>query len=401
MAHILITVSEFPKLTETFVLSNALHYEAQGHRVGIFHIKPYRHGEVVHPHARVILPRGFTFGWFDRDSAGGLVAEVLRAPGAVLALLGQIGAAFWREPKRLAASVALFPKAAALAGYCRREQVDHIHAEFAGYPATAAWIAAKLSGVPFSFSAHAHDIFLTQSLLVTKAREAVFVRAISRFNRAFLANIPGFPADKTEVLRCGVSLPEEAAPPVLANDQPLRIVFVGALLPRKGVDVLLRALADLPKDRDWHLDIIGGGSQDGALRALAQALALENVVFHGPQSSDVVRTAMSEAHVVAVPSREGEGGRSEGIPVVIMEALSLSRPVISTRLSGIPELVEDGVTGLLCPPDDAPALRDALLRIWGDYDAARHMGAAGRRRVVEDYDITQTADALLTRILDR
>ncbi|SLN45931.1 glycosyltransferase family 4 protein [Pseudooctadecabacter jejudonensis] len=400
MAHILITVSEFPKVTETFVLSNALHYQEQGHRVGIFHVKPFRDAEVVHPHARPILQAGFTFGWFDRRSAAALAAETLRAPHRVLGLFGQIGAAFWREPKRLAATLALFPKATALARHCRREGVDHIHAEFAGYPATAAWVAAKLSGVPFSFSAHAHDIFLTQSLLVTKATEASFVRAISHFNRDFLARIDGFPADKICVLRCGVSLPQEVPVPDLQAGQPLRIVFVGALLPRKGVDVLLRALSDLPQGFEWSLDIIGGGSQDASLRKLAATLTLKNVTFHGPQSSDVVRAAMAEAHVVVVPSREGEGGRSEGIPVVLMEALSLARPVITTRLSGIPELVEDGVTGLLCPPDDVDALRAALLRLREDYPAARAMGRRGRERVAEDFDITKTADALLTRILE-
>lgn len=396
---ILIVVSDFPKVTETFALLNALHYTEAGHPVSIFHLKPFRHAELVHDHARPIIERGFTFGWLDGHSLRGLIWALSR-PRALFGSVGHIASAFWKEPKRLMASLALIPKTCAMAMHAQENNVDHIHAEFAGYPATSAWVASRLTGIPFSFSAHAHDIFLTQNLLAQKARHAEFVRSISDFNIDFLSAVPAFPADKLKLLRCGVKLMDDAPLPAPPSQQtPLRILFVGALLPRKGVDVLLRACASLPASVNWQLDIIGDGSQRDMLQELAHTLGPDRVKFLGSKTSQDVRNAMQAAHLVVVPSRMGEGGRSEGIPVVLMEALSLSRPVISTQLSGIPELVEHDVTGLLCPPDDPNSIAQAIEQVYDDYPAAARLGAAGRDRITAEYDISKTAEALRQHII--
>jgi len=395
---ILIVVSDFPKVTETFVLSNALHYLEAGHDVSVFHLKPFRRSELVHEHTRSVVSRGFTFGWFDTKAVTGLIWAFGR-PTRLGSALTKIIKAFWREPKRLAATLATVPKTCAMARQAAARNVGHIHAEFAGYPATSAWLAARLTDIPFSFSAHAHDIFLTQRLLAEKANDAAFVRSISHFNARFLSEVDSFPSDKIDVLRCGVTVGGELdLPPAPTAGAPLRIVFVGALLPRKGVDVLIRAAQLVAAEVPVTLDIIGGGSQDKMLRDLAAAHSW--IIFHGPQTSEQVRTAMANAHLVVVPSREGENGRSEGIPVVIMEALSLSRPVISTRLSGIPELVEHGVTGWLCPPDEVQALAQAIREVRSDYAQAARFGAAGRARIEAEYDITKTAEALRQRIVE-
>ncbi|CUH74964.1 glycosyltransferase [Tropicibacter naphthalenivorans] len=388
--RIVIIVSDFPKVTETFVLANALHYLDAGHDARIFHLKPFRTGEVIHGHAQRAIERGFTFGWL---SFGGLMWALGR-PRRLGRVVAQIVRGFAKEPKRLAASLAIVPKSCALARACARDGTGHIHAEFAGYPATSAWIAATLSGVPFSFSAHAHDIFLTQSLLAEKAQDARFVRVISRFNRDFLAALPSFPADRLEVLRCGVSLPEPTPTPSPAT--PWRLLFVGALLPRKGVEDLLEALSRLA-DLPIHLDVVGGGRLREGLEAMAQQMGLD-VTFHGAQPSDAVRARMRDAHLVVVPSKQGDGGRSEGIPVVLMEAMSEARPVVASRLSGIPELVEDGVTGRLSGPGDPAALAGAIRAALTDWQGTLEMAQRGRARVAEHYDIQKNAAALLARI---
>ena len=392
--RIVIVVSDFPKVTETFVLANARHFLARGHDVAVFHLKPFRHGETLHPDTDHVVARGIDLPWITGESARGLIWGLAR-PQRLLPLIASLVKAFAAEPKRLAASLAIVPKSLAMARRVTSDGTDHIHAEFAGYPATAAWIIAGMTGRPFSFSAHAHDIFLTQSLLATKARAARFVRAISRFNKSFLDALPGFPAGKTEVLHCGVTIPPDA--PLPATQSPLRLVFVGALLPRKGVQHLLAALDLLPDSLDWRLDILGGGALESDLRSRA-AHHGPRVTFHGPQGSDAVRAAMSAAHAVVVPSTTGEGGRSEGIPVVLMEALALSRPVITSRLSGIPELVIDGETGILTDPGDEPAIARAIEAISAHPGTAAAMGRAGRARVKAEFDIDQTAAALLRRI---
>lgn len=396
--RICVVVSDFPKVTETFVIANALHYLRAGHDVSVFHLKAFREDEVMHKHAQPVIATGFTFPWVWGASLSGLGWAMAR-PRRFVPLLGQILRAFAGEPRRLAATLALLPKSCAFARWADATRLDHIHAEFAGYPATAAWIAARLTDVPYSFSAHAHDIFLSQAGLMPKAQDARFVRVISDFNRRFLAALPGFPADKLQVLRCGVDVSGPTAlPPEPAAGAPWRLVFVGALLPRKGVDDLLSALALLPPDLAWHLDILGGGRLDATLREQAAALGMSNVTFHGPQPSDAVRAAMQAAHLVLVPSREGAGGRSEGIPVVLMEALSHARPVIASNLSGIPELVEDGVTGRLCPPGAPRDLAAAIIELLGNWPEARAMGERGRARVARDYNISQNAAALLAQI---
>ncbi|MBV7410688.1 glycosyltransferase family 4 protein [Maritimibacter sp. DP1N21-5] len=395
--RILIVVSDFPKVTETFVLANARHFLARGHDLGVFHLKPFRHGEVTHPDAAHVVARGIGLPWITGESLVGLLWGLSR-PALFLPVVARLVAAFWREPSRLTASLAILPKSLAMARQLRRDGTAHIHAEFAGYPATAAWIISTFSGVPFSFSAHAHDIFLTQGLLATKARAARFVRAISRFNKDFIEAVPGVPAGQVEVLHCGVALGNPAPlPPPPDATIPLRLLFVGALLPRKGVQHLIAALAALPEDLAWHLDVIGGGSMEPALRAQAAPLA-DRITFHGPRDAGAVRAAMRAAHAVIVPSVEGAGGRSEGIPVVLMEALAEARPVVTSRLSGIPELVVDGETGFLTEPGDEAALTRALMSLASDYPAAAAMGRRGRAKVEAEFDIDETAEALLRRI---
>lgn len=394
---IVVVVSDFPKVTETFVAANVLHYLSQGHDARVFHLKPFRRGEVVHEHTRPVVGRGFTFPWIGGPSAAALAWGLLRHPGAVLGAVAAICRAFRAQPRPLAASLAIVPKALALGRMARAQGVGHIHAEFAGYPATAAWIAARVSGVPFSFSAHMHDIFVSQGLLPQKARAARFVRAISDYNRRFLARLPGFPAEKLHVLRCGVSVAEPAPlPPAPGQGQALRILFVGSLIPRKGVAHLLRAVTMLPERIGWRLDILGGGPEGDRLRTQAAELGLgDRVRFAGPQAAAEVRAAMRAAHVLVVPSITDASGQSEGIPVVLMEALAEVRPVIASNLSGIPELVRDGETGWLTDPGDASAIAAALTRVNDDYDAAATLSRAGRALVAREYDIDRNAAALL------
>lgn len=393
-------VSDFPKVTETFALANVQEFRAAGHAAQVFHIKPFRSHEIVHPEAREVVDDAMHFGYFTLQTFGLAVRRALRRPMGVVRVVRHIVKAFWSQPRHLAVSMMLVPQALALAQKAKEDGVDFLYAEFAGYPATVAWIASRMTGIPFGFSAHAHDIFITQSLLSQKARDAVFVRTISDFNRRFLVEKAHVPMDKISVIRCGVvpALADAPAPEAPADGQPFQLLFVGALLPRKGVDVLLKALAWLPKDTDWRLRIIGGGSQEAALRDLAKTLPEGRVTFDGAQPSDVVHEAMAQAHLVIVPSIEGAEGRSEGIPVVLMEAMAHGRPVIASRLSGIPELVQAGVTGYLVAPGEVQALSTAIGRVMEEYPSALGLARAGQARVLADYNIGKNANALLELI---
>lgn len=395
--RILIVVSEFPKLTETFAYRNAVEYERLGHQVRIFHIKRFRKGEIVHDFMRGLVGRSFTFGYASPAALGALAQEAATAPLRLARLLGRILRAYRKEPLRGLAVLSYLPKALALGRWCRREGIDHINAEFAGHPATAAWIAAGVADIPFSFSAHAHDIFVSQALLVEKAQAATFVRTISRFNIAFLERLPGFPAGKLRLVRCGVTRDRlNPAGPLTPGKGPLRILYVGSLDARKGVGHLIDALAALPPELGWQARIVGGGALARDLTAQAEALGLaRRVRFDGPQTAEEVQRAFRNAHVAVVPSVVGREGRTEGIPVVAMEALAQGLPLIASALSGIPELVEDGVTGRLLPPSDAAVIARAITEIAADWPAAVAMGARGRDRIAAEYVVETNARALL------
>ena len=394
--NLLVVVSEFPKLTETFVYRNIAEYRRLGHRVSLFHVKPFRSDEILHEFAREIATDAFTFGYLDPSTLSGLIGEGLRRPGVVAGLSGEIIRAHLAQPKRGAIAMGVLPKGVALGRWCRENGIEHIHAEFAGFPATVAMIAGRVSGVPFSFSAHANDIFVSQALLPEKARAAAFVRTISDYNVDFLSKLDGFPEDRLRVIRCGVDASllraELPAPP---GDGPLRILYVGSLIEKKGVEHLVRAVARLQGSVPMQCRIVGRGDLSEPLKQTVHALGLDDVIrFDGPQEAAGVRAAYDWAHVVVVPSVQGPNGRAEGIPVVAMEALALGRPVIASALSGIPELIEQGVTGFLVPPGDPESIAAALAQIHGNWDAASAAGLRGRERIRSEYLVERNAAEL-------
>ncbi|SDD77000.1 Glycosyltransferase involved in cell wall bisynthesis [Paracoccus isoporae] len=393
---IVVIVSEFPKVTETFAYRNLVTYRRMGHDARLFHIKRFRSREVVHDFMAEVMRDAFSFGYLAPATLGAAAMETGRAPRRVARLLGLILDRHRREPMRGLAVLACLPKALALGRWCRRNRVDHIHGEFAGHPATVAMIAAEAAGIGFSFSAHANDFIVSQALLPEKARAARFLRTISRHNLARLENLPGLPREKLQLVRCGVSRDRLAGPlPTPPGCGPLRILYVGSLMPKKGVRHLIDALAALPRDLDWQARILGGGPLEETLRAQAATLGLSTRIrFAGAQPAEQVAQAFASSHLAVVPSVMGAQGRVEGIPVVAMEALAHGLPLIASALSGIPELVEDGVTGWLVPPGDPAAIAAAISAIAADWEAASAIGARGRARVAAEYVVEENAERL-------
>lgn len=397
---LLVVVSEFPKITETFAIANVLHYLSQGHDARVFHLKPFRHDEIVHDEARPVIETAFTYPWLSGPSLGALAATLVRRPVKLLAVISKIVAAMWRDPGRLAGTLAILPKSLALGRYAKSSSVDHIHAEFASHPATSAWIASEVYGVPFSFSAHMYDIFVSQSLLAEKSTKAEFVRTISDFNADFLSRIAGFAKEKIAIVRCGVDPARFPARDTLESGPPssFNITYVGSLQPRKGVDVLLRALVRLKYRDDWHLTVVGGGPESDRLKEMAKTDLPGRVTFAGPATMAQVKQAMYRADLVVVPSIVDKQNRSEGIPVVSMEALAAGCPVIASRLAGIPELIEDGATGHLFTPGNIDELAAKIEHVFAHYEQARIVANHGRARVLETYNINRNAAELLKLI---
>jgi len=390
-------MSRFPHLPETFILREMIELERQGWQVALYPLMRQQQ-PVIHPAAVPWIPRA-------RDLAlgsPGLWAANGRAWAQRPLRLGRLWGRMVREnlrcPNYLVRSVVLFPKAVAAARLMQQEGVVHIHAHYASHPALVAWVIHHLTGISYSMTAHAHDIFVRTAMLPTKLRDAAFVVAISEHNRDYLARVAGeWVRAKTHVVHCGVVPGDYPARPRLpAGGEPLEIVNVGSLQPYKGQRYLVEACGILRQRRiPFHCRIVGGGELRPALEQSIRELQLQGAVeLLGPQPQDEVSRILAGAHAYVQPSIITASGKMEGIPVSLMEAMASGLPVIATAISGMPELVRPAQTGWLVPPADAAALADALAALVADPASSSQLAAAGRELVVREFNLETNVAAL-------
>ena len=284
------------------------------------------------------------------------------------------------------------PVASAHARWIARSRPDHVHAHFASYPALAAWLSGRLTGVSYSFTAHAHDIFVQQCFLGAKIDGASFVATISEYNQRFLTPYRSGPRPPIEVVHCGID-PDAYRfdPRPLPERGPVRLLCVASLQEYKGHQVLLEALAAGGEaSARVELDLVGAGKLEGELRALARELGVEGRVrFHGNLPEPEVAHLLGEVDAFVLPSLRAADGRQDGIPVALMEAIASGRPVIASRISGIPELVREGESGALAEPGDPSDLARALTRL---VEGRLQLDpVAARERIERDFNISRTS----------
>jgi glycosyltransferase involved in cell wall biosynthesis len=283
-----------------------------------------------------------------------------------------------------------------LAGHCRRAGVRHLHAQFADAATDVALLVANYGGGGWTWSLAVHgpvEFYNVEALrLREKIARATFVQAISDFGRSQLMTLaPEDEWSKLHVVHCGIE-PDVYRPEPAAEraDGDLRIICVGRLVHLKGQSVLVEAVAEL-KRRGVGCRVVFVGDGPSGERLAAQAAALgtgAHVELLGSVGQHEIRRHYLEADVFCLPSF------AEGVPVVLMEAMALERPVVTTQIMGIPELVEHGVSGLLVPPGRVDRLADALQELATDSARRAEMGAAGRRKVVAEFDVNRSAERL-------
>ena len=278
------------------------------------------------------------------------------------------------------------------------DNVDHVHAHYATHPALAAWIIHELTGISYSITAHAHDIYVERAMLAEKIRAAEVVVTISEFNRQFLREkLGGWVLPKIQVIHCGVQ-PAQYQSKRRANqaDEAFEIVSIGSLQPYKGQIYLIEACALLhPLGIPFRCRISGGGELRGRLQTHIKQMGLAaEVQLTGPLPQETVTEILPEADCYVQPSVVAPSGKMEGLPVALMEALASELPTIATDMSGIPELVRNGETGLLVPQKEAGALANAIQKMFENPGWAKTLAQAGRKLVLAEFDLDKNCQQL-------
>jgi colanic acid/amylovoran biosynthesis glycosyltransferase len=379
-------VKSYPRFSETFIVREVLAREAQGEDVVIASLRATVDSRFHDLVSRVAAP----VSWIDPDarSAARLWDALEKVPdqAALRATL----------PALLAEDVGVAAQAARLARWVHEQRVDHLHAHFASLPGRTARLAARLAGVTYSVTAHAKDIFhsdVDQTRLAAVLHDADHVVTVSDFNLRYLRERHPLAASRIHRVYNGLDLSElRYAEPVL---RPRNIAAVGRLVPKKGFDDLLEAVALLRADGVLlHLDVAGTGPCEDALRAQARACGIEDTVrFHGPMPQhEVVRLLRGSAAFAAPCVVAGDGDR-DGLPTVLLEAMAVGTPCVSTPVTGIPEVVRDG-TGLLVPEHDPAALAKALRRLLDDATLRQRLARGARTLLERSFDVTSQAASL-------
>ncbi len=301
--------------------------------------------------------------------------------------------------RQLAFCFFYFVEAVMLARWMREKSLSHLHVHFATPAATVALILKRLASIEISITVHGPDEFydVPGYFLLEKLRSARFVCAIGFYARSQLMKIaPASQWDKFEVAPLGVD-PKLFEPQAIRTvSEMFEILCVGRLVPAKGQHVLISAVSQLVRSgRAVRLRLVGDGPDRQSLELEVRRLRLEeSVCFEGALNQDRIRQRYETADVFALASF------AEGIPVVLMEAMAMEIPCVTTWITGVPELIRHEIDGLLVGPSDVDALAAALLRLMDDAELRQRLGRAGRLRVQDRYDLSRNVTRL-AEIFDR
>jgi glycosyltransferase involved in cell wall biosynthesis len=358
-----------------------------------------QHQEVIHEEARPWLQRAHTVPWLSLRVLKANFTRLFQHPGQYFSLLGRVIRENLSSPKFLARALLLFPRAMWMADDFTKQGIDHIHAHYATHPALVAWLINQVTGISYSVTVHAHDIFVDKPMLATKLHDSMFISSISEFNRRYLVDLLGsWVQDKTEIVRMGVDPSYYPDGKKVGNGsaRKLEILSVGSLQPYKGHVYLVKACA-LLKQREipFRCRIVGGGDLYDLLHRTIQENQLEGLVeLLGPRTQAEVSSLLRTANCYVQPSVITSTGKMEGIPVALMEAMICGIPVVATSISGVPELVRPGETGWLVPPEDITALADALSGIYADPAEADRRAELGHQWVMDEFEISSNVRKL-------
>lgn len=372
----------FPVLSETFIGTEMRAMQRHGHRV--VPIAFTRAVGQAQP-ADMDLARATTYLEDVPFSAAFSALRHLR--------LSTLQAAAFVAVQRALPARSLVFQALKLAAVAQRSRCTHLHAHFALSTAATAIVAARLTGISASFVGHGFDVYTSQRDLGTKLRHVNFAVAVCQDMADDFRRLA--PNARVATVHCGVEAHRFTLDDSL-QERVWRLLFVGRMVEKKGVDTLLKSLAQIPLERRPGVDLLGDGPQRTALERLADELGVAtHVRFLGSRSADWIAEHGPHYVGLVAPFRVAANGDRDTGPVVAKEAMAMGLPVIASRLMGLREIVQDGRTGFLVPVEDVDALASAISRLVAMPETQRRaMGRAGRERLLELFTADAQAAAL-------
>jgi glycosyltransferase involved in cell wall biosynthesis len=387
-------VSRYPAVSHTFILREIDAVRQRGIAIDVASINEAGNREAMTQIERDEADR--TFYVKRAGAVGALKALVdlgMRHPGKLLAGLRLAFKLGGMDARRMLLCLFYFAEAAILAEWMRNRSLNHLHVHFATPAATVALILTALAPVTFSMMVHGPDEFYDVSsyYLEEKVAAARFVVCISFFAQSQLMKLsPGGNWHKFDIARLGVDCSHFSPRPFRGLPETFEILCVGRLVSTKGQRILILAAEQLTRQgRKLQLRFVGDGPDRVELERLVSEQGLsEQIRFEGAMNQDLIQAFYRRADIFALASF------AEGIPVVLMEAMAMEIPCIATSINGIPELIRDGIDGLLVAPSDVDGLVTAMARLMDEPALRESLGKAGRKRVLEDYELSANADRL-------
>ena len=382
----------FPVRSETAVIREMHVLDREWFDVHVFSTRPLRFHGIYEPEANAFKSRAF--GFSTETALEGALATAKRLVHGERGFLYALKTTLQRSGPLLPKTLPMLLLATGLAVRAETLGLSYLHANFASLQGFAAWAVHQLTGIPYGFTMHAYDLFEQGFMMEEKVRDAAVVVSISRHNVRYIQERWGIAPDGIHIIHCGVNL-SEFTPVVRARGVPLRLLSVGRLHPKKGFPYLLDAIARQGDEIPLHLDIVGAGEEYDYLKTRIRRHGLQDrVTLRVSVPRDELKELYRQADIYVQPSIRLPNGSMEGVPATLMEAMAMALPCIATRLSGIPELVEEGKTGLLVDPKEPRQLADAIHWIYAHPEEALQMGRRGRQKVEAEFDATENARQL-------
>lgn len=388
-------VSQYPKLSESFVLREVRSLKARGFRINVASIngleRPLEEMTAEEQEETVdtyyVKPDGV------KGALKAHAKSLVSRPGAYFSALKMVFSLGRFDLQKLLFNFLYFTEALMIGQWMEEKDLKHLHAHLASQAATVAMFVKKVFGTGYSLTVHGPDEFYNApgQYLEQKINATDFIVCISFFARSQMMKLSQYRNwHKFDIARLGVD-PDIFAPrPQPEGRDTFEIICVGRLCEAKGQHILLDAVEKLHKDgKNVFLRLVGGGPDHDSLSQVIRARQLEGVIhLEGPVNQDRIRELYAQADAFSIPSF------AEGIPVVLMESMAMEIPCVTTRITGIPELIEDGVDGLLVAPSDVDGLAQAIERLMDDRELCVTLGKNGRKKVTEKYNLPKNVDYL-------